>query len=677
MFYTNFIKGIAQKVSRFFLVILIFDIHLQGHESLAKEKAWTDDCPDPMATLKSPKYAEDLKTCSNALSDERRIHLIQSQFGEIADNSYLASLANERTNSLNCAEIQIKGILQKKENFEAYTSQILSLIPMLAQESRTIEFNKPGKWSNLEGLRKYKVARARADQLLASIPMIEIAEVRSMVESLATNFSIVKNEGFDENKIDKMRDSIRHSLNLSMREVSKNKVKLDQGIQTFGESFDNEMRESLARDSHLVEQFQSRFVNAKDQILPVACRVDRHFRRDAEWRDNGLMGVGILTLVMGYGVGRLPKFLESAPLLKAIPVTNLSTRAVSASKVIYAAGASSGLAEAVFNCPGAYRSLSTRKIVANPAVCERDMIKSISEMNCLLGVSLAALGGVGTYANLPKSKLVFEKLAELNQVAVPPRQYVKMNANEIAIIPEKVIYKKPLRPEIKNISDMELGKDGVWREIKESKDHGVLKLGYKKPEERTFGDKMDVANFKNSRKGATTADVDRMNMVFGFDRNSAMRFIPNPPEILGKEVPVFEYNRAMSRGEIYFSNGHDLVAHIPGYARLGFSPSWPKTKDILQRLFKIYDDPLTSADLKKRVSSAIYMMGSRIDHLTVELTVADASEVIRQIKIATKAPWHADTYVDYLALREAKVKDLDLINARFENELRELGDRIK
>jgi hypothetical protein len=398
-------------------------------ESLADTAAtFSLDCRAPQSSASSTS-----PVCANW---NNPVEQLKRDNRLISEESYLASLADERAKNDQCALNFINEKLSGKD-FETYAAnfetqvQLLSenilaagqaqhKMSRLADQLKNTTRKDPVKVeslrSQLEELRKTAKAHlAAAAAIENSIPAGEQKEIKDFVKKNVQELlngktslaALNDSKPIQPGKInsEKFRKDLRAVLEKSKQSVQSDIDVLNKGAKTCGKSLDRVTRESLAQDRDLIEGFMVRNPSLKNNVADIACGVDSKYGKGAEIRDQTLMygSVALTAASLGWGlvmrgtaiaantISTPARVLAARGLLTARSARILSSSAMGLDSV-------SGLKEVDSQCFQNQR-LAKTKTSRQADRCQNYSLEALEEDQCVLAGSLTVLGvGLGTPA---------------------------------------------------------------------------------------------------------------------------------------------------------------------------------------------------------------------------------------------------------------------------------------
>ena len=431
--------------SAFILIILTVMTGPAGHaqvwEALADStQLFTANCTGT-ATPPKPKEAQQTEAgvrgeCKDCAVRTDPVAGLLKHSELIADDTYLAALARERSLNHTCAVTQLDKALAK--DFETYAADTQSKLEALShsvlERLRTITANARLKPTELlkrkDGMQKANQEIAAAIAAIQnSIPfsshpiMAEFISrtVQGALKDATSNTRLTLRESAPQSLGPEFRAKLRSVLGEVHKHLLSDKKNLEAGVNSLGASLDRGTRESLAQDRDLIEAFLHHNQPLKPLVKTAACRVNNTYGAGAEARDQALLvgtvglaaAGGALGLVSrGIGVVTSSARLASARgLMSANSARIFGSLAVHTGRTALAVGTAAGFRETASAC------LNSQQVVPGAGKgnrCDNYSVKAIVADNCYLAAGLTALG---TVANVPQVQRLVGRL--LGRAATP------------------------------------------------------------------------------------------------------------------------------------------------------------------------------------------------------------------------------------------------------------------
>ncbi len=330
---------------------------------------------------------EDLVKCGVNKTIQQNKSNIMSQ---ISDDAYLAGLANIRYNSIGCAQTQIDGLEANPKKLEKFiTIYTLSVIE-IGLEKRMMSARSPFINTDKKAKEDYTNARLRAEAILASLPFTQIPSLRLTINHIVSqiDYSIDPFSPEIEKDFEKL---VKYALQQSKKEIIENKEVMRIGVRSIGKSLSNTVRESLAQDTDLIEEFKQNSGMSNAQLAPSACSVDAKYGRGASYRDDALLIATILGPEIAIGLEQLGKagIALKSSITGAAAMGTFSIRTAGVLRLLSTMGHGLDILKQIEKSCFAEVTLKSDHYDQK---CEKNIIKSLGNDTCALDIFLGALG---------------------------------------------------------------------------------------------------------------------------------------------------------------------------------------------------------------------------------------------------------------------------------------------
>jgi hypothetical protein len=407
-----------------FLVVLVFLVLLPSparSQSLAEwsYKLFNEDCSqNQKTTLVQKQTVKENPVCAKEGTTESVTRMITS-LGEVAENSYLAKLAEIRVRQLECSEKQILHLKNSPADFEKFVNDYQAKLVLLGTEKKKMASLLPSVGRDKAATEEYKKSRLRAEAILASLPYTEIDSIQKLIRYSVSQYEAGENLSVKGPFADQNKKMIRQAIIGSLDLINKNQDNLRKGINTSGTSFDQSTKESLAQDTHLVETFRNSNPKLINQIKPVACSVDAKYGKGAQYADNIILAATVLGPGIAAGLTKISATAVVSSLRGAAAMGAVSARSAGVFRVLsYAGGVEGGIQQIYKACTGNEISLKTQKGENEALSCNGNIVASLESENCVLVSAMNALGAQQAYKTVPEALSLITKGNSLPKVEI-------------------------------------------------------------------------------------------------------------------------------------------------------------------------------------------------------------------------------------------------------------------
>ena len=351
------------------------------------------------------------KNCTTAETQEKRTALLLRDFGQISEDAFFASLADERGNALSCARDQVASLLSNPDDKKHFAEDTTAKLILLLNEKKTMDGLRPAighDRPNAEGAQPgtaaydYKKSRLRAEAILASIPFSQTTGMRNLINMISSQDDFIISGDLVEGVQKYINESAQKALPAIEKELGEGADAMRQAVASSGRSLNDKTRESLAQDTDLIESFRQKNPQLESTLRSTACRVDSKYGKGAQYRDTAvtaalILGTGAASGVLRAGAAELIANVTGAAARGAIPF-----RAAGVLRVTAAAMESAVPLDQIYNA--CFNSSSSVRGKAVSVTCERSVLTSLQNENCALNASLSLLG-VGAISSATKEAL--------------------------------------------------------------------------------------------------------------------------------------------------------------------------------------------------------------------------------------------------------------------------------
>jgi len=310
----------------------------------------------------------------------------------LSERTLLGALALEKNEALACADKQLLSLQSSQQESEVVINDYVYKLTLLGQEKRLINELRKKSGRSKEDLEQYDRALSRSEAILRSLRFAELGPFKDVIQHVA--------QQYDQHTPDRLaawlpaqiKSSLKKAITQSIAEVNRDRVIYLKGGLSMGDSLSTAQRESLAQDQQLVESFLTKSEKSGTDITATWCRVNAKYGEGAQYRDNILMGVSLLSLPAS-GLLRLGAASALSAGKGVAGLGNLSVRSAHILKV------SAGVAGGALTASQLYKAcLNERTELGvevtkekNTESCEVNILKSQAQENCSLMATLSVL----------------------------------------------------------------------------------------------------------------------------------------------------------------------------------------------------------------------------------------------------------------------------------------------
>ena len=354
------------------------------------------DCPKPLSNQTKP-------TCEITVVDHFR--KLQTFTKKLDENTYFAGLASRRAISLKCAEQQIDTLEKNKEKLGEFLDFYSDSLIQLAREKAKLNSLLPAITIDEKARLEYKNTRARAEVILKSLPFADVPAMRLMINSVVSQSDYGGQKEIDPAIRKSIRETIQTSLLKTHKEVKKNYTVIADAAYSSGRVLSNEVKESLAQDTDLIESFRQQSGISETDLKPIACQVDARYGRGAVYRDNVYLAGFILGPIVVAGVESFAAMRLASAVTGASALGTFSVTTASILRTVTSLAVGASIIQQIEQSCFPEVSLKGTPKEMNVNKCDTDILKSIKDTNCAATIALSALGGKVVYKSV-KSNLM-------------------------------------------------------------------------------------------------------------------------------------------------------------------------------------------------------------------------------------------------------------------------------
>lgn len=461
--------------------------------------------------------------------------MMKSNVTAVAEEAFLASLAEIRDQQLSCTEMQIHHLQKNPADLEKFVDDYHAKLVLLGAEKRKMATLLPAVGRDRSATEEYKNARLRAEAILASLPYTEIDSIKKLIRYSVSQYEAGEALSSRGPFAGQNKAMIKKALLSSLETIKKNRANLKRGIETFGKSFDQASRESLAQDTHLIETFRNANPKIQSQIKPVACSVDAKYGKGAEYADHVILATTILGPGLAAGLTRLSATAVVSSLRGAASMGAISARSAGVFRVLsYVGGMQAGFQQIHKACTGSEISLKTQKGVGSAVSCEGNILVSQSNENCILVSTLNALGFQQAYKTVPEAFSLITKATPVPKVKIGSA-VSKTKASKPIELPENFSGKN-MQIEVWKLADSgdtenaERLAQHLEDKLKNSKEQWVTPVP-KYDEEIEYASRPSIMTFENGltgvwKKQGQMSNIDAEIAVYKIDQKLGLNNVP-------------------------------------------------------------------------------------------------------------------------------------------------------
>jgi hypothetical protein len=397
-------------------LVLLFSLLIQSREIRALTVAemaynanpWNETCaqPDPN---RRPSFDKSI-LCLKPNGTADRIRKLQTDFGEISEEAYLASLADERSKALKCSEDEITSLLGDSRKLSAFKEDVSKKLVLLSHLNAKIASLQGSVGANKDSNEEYKKAKLARDAVNAALPYTDLPSMQLLYNHISSQSDLFKN-GDDSVTFQKyFQGSLADALQRTSQKLKTDRLELENGIEN-PSGYSSSIRKSLAQDKVLVERLREENKNFEGSMKPIACRVDAKYGTGAIYVHETYIFAGSLA-VGGPAAGGLK--IANTAIMGAVASGELSSGAASILR-LGAIGMASGAGGSV----ALYDScLKAHPLAGGGKSCSGVGVRALPQANCFLSLVLTSTAAVASIPGAQSALKYFEAKAALNSADV-------------------------------------------------------------------------------------------------------------------------------------------------------------------------------------------------------------------------------------------------------------------
>ncbi|MNJ94902.1 Fic/DOC family protein [compost metagenome] len=401
------IRGLEIVKLRFFssvslvLAVLSFSSSLNAitlAELAYKANPWNEKCEqfDPSKNASSELFND----CVKSNSKDDRLQRLSSDFGDVSENAYLASLAEQRAKALSCTDGEINGLLKDPAKLSEFTEDVSNKLTLLGYLNVKMESLRGSVGSDKAATAEYKKSKLAQEAILAALPFSEIPSMKLMYNHISSQSDLFKAEGVEPFFEKYIKDNIQGALKKAQKKVTTDLRALKDGHKSLGVSLSDDLRKSLAQDDALIEKFQQENPSLSASTKPVACRVDAKYGTGARYVQETLIIGG--TIAVGGIAGAAVK-MSGGALASAVASGNLSSKAATLIRLgAIGAGATATASASMYDI-----CLSVHPLTEVGETCGGSGLQTLPQTNCFMSAVLEGTGALAFGLNGAKKALSY------------------------------------------------------------------------------------------------------------------------------------------------------------------------------------------------------------------------------------------------------------------------------
>lgn len=326
------------------------------------------------------------------------------QTSEAGENLLLSSLADRRSQVLQCQLDDLHELQKDPQKFEKIAQDLSEKIDTLVQEKRNLKKLEEAAMT-LGGSAKVTTkelrdADARIEALIKSMPLIEVPGVQAAIKS-----QILRRKGgvlgAPDSKSDQLnevwRESLKQALMVGDKELSADQQVLKTGVESKGFSLPRGVRESLTQDQDLLEGYRQKKETDEETLKTLSCRIDSKYGRGASYRDNAIAAGLMAATGLGTAVAKVGSLALTSSITGRAAEGVISLRAAGVLRTVGNAGLMTanvavGADQAWKVCMDRAGHLSGDLGSDQKNVCRGVSIRSLDQDNCVLAAVFMASG---------------------------------------------------------------------------------------------------------------------------------------------------------------------------------------------------------------------------------------------------------------------------------------------
>lgn len=391
-------------------------------------KLWKEDCPKNESFKEAVGWnyknnSTESLACFNERSDQKRLNLLKNDLGEISENTFLATLAKEKSDALDCGINQLKFLKDNPNELKQFISDYKSKLILLGNEKRLLNDlrNLPNKTQADKDA--YDLALRRSELILQSLPFSQIRTFQKII-----SYTVQQYDSYTSDRLETwLPGQLDNLLNKAVYEtekiLQKDKSIVDAGVSTLGKSLDDAEKESLAQDAGLIEIFKERNRPESLQMSQIMCRVDAKYGTGAVIRDRSLFALSLLS-IPATGLVKAGAGVLGSSVTGAYMIGQFSLRSAGVLRLLSAAGlTAASLSQIQKSCFAKYTEVASAQHDQTSINCDSNILKSQEHDNCLLIAGLNALGFQATHKALRESLSSLKSFSNAQVASDPLKKF--------------------------------------------------------------------------------------------------------------------------------------------------------------------------------------------------------------------------------------------------------------
>ncbi len=345
------------------------------------------------ATFTELFHAECPKIEANSTSATQSCDLTQDPISALQQmgtkkmrlDAFGSILAQQRSKDLGCLREQAKQISADQNLKKEWSANVKDKLLAMLAEKKQMKILEPAisKSSATNERKQYKEARLRVEALKDSIPFAETRNMQTLIASVTSQEDYILGDELVDGVEQHVQELVSKTLPAIEKELKNEQDEMEKGVSTQGRSLSRLRLESLGQDMDLLMTVRQNNPAFNNELKSVACEFDANYGTGAQNRD---IAIDIASFAAG-GALALPRLAAAKAVLEFSKGASIGTRGLRTLTIATAAAAPAN--ELYKKCTGTDLRVNAR----HSQTCESFSTKTIHQHDCLLSVTLNAIGG--------------------------------------------------------------------------------------------------------------------------------------------------------------------------------------------------------------------------------------------------------------------------------------------